>query len=217
MKCYENPCGWYDQLPWVLVALRNSPKQDLDYATPCEITFGETLRLPGEFFEEHAHSSSDLPDQAFVHNLHRFVQSLRYQPPRTANRPSHLERELFGPETTHCYVRINSYKPLLHPSYRGPYRILEKHPKYFVVDFLSHRDKVSIDRIKCAHLSFSSLNEACTSNDTAISTYHSSPQTPTPHSPLSNTTLTTTSQLHTPSPQLTPCTTHTPTVRLPAR
>ena len=50
LKCHEEPNEWYDQLPWTLLALRNMPKEDLDFSTPSDLLFGQPVRLPGEFF-----------------------------------------------------------------------------------------------------------------------------------------------------------------------
>ena len=50
LRCTGNPSLWYDHLPWVLLAMRNTPKEDLCHASPCELVFGESMRLPGEFF-----------------------------------------------------------------------------------------------------------------------------------------------------------------------
>ena len=47
----------------------------------------------------------------------------------------------------------------LQPAYRGPYLILERCRKFFVLDYGIHHDRVSIDRIKPVIFSMTSLNE----------------------------------------------------------
>lgn len=46
--------NWVDELPMVLLGLRNAVKEDLN-ASPAEITFGKSLMLPGQFFDEPKH------------------------------------------------------------------------------------------------------------------------------------------------------------------
>ena len=67
LKCQEDASQWYDRLPWVMLALRNMPKQDLSDFTPSELVFDQPVRLPGEFFEES--SATDMPDDHFSDDL----------------------------------------------------------------------------------------------------------------------------------------------------
>lgn len=48
LTAHETP-QWSQRLPIVLLALRNTVKQDIG-VTPAELVFGTTLRLPGELF-----------------------------------------------------------------------------------------------------------------------------------------------------------------------
>ena len=41
---------------------------------------------------------------------------------------------------------------LLQPPYNGPYPVIRRTNKYFTVDITSHKDTVSIDHLKPAHL-----------------------------------------------------------------
>ena len=84
---------------------------------------------------------------------------------------------LINPNTTHVFVRQNARCPPLHPSYKGPYKILRRTEKYFVLDYLTHSDRVSIDRLKPAYLSFTNLNPQLMDPVTNFQT-HSQYQTP---------------------------------------
>ena len=46
------------------------------------------------------------------------------------------------------FIREDSSKPPLSPLYRGPYKVLSRTPKYFVVQIGSKHDTVSVDRLK---------------------------------------------------------------------
>ena len=49
IKAQKNPKDWLQNLPWVLLALRATPKSDHDVSS-AQLTLGTTLRLPGQFF-----------------------------------------------------------------------------------------------------------------------------------------------------------------------
>ena len=48
---------WFDQLPWVMLSIRTTPKEDMENATLAEMVYGETVRLPGEFFNDRSHEN----------------------------------------------------------------------------------------------------------------------------------------------------------------
>ena len=148
LRAYENSSDWYDNLPWVLLALRNSPKQNLHSLSPSDFVFGQPVRLPGKFFV--VNSATQSPTHEYVSKFSKYISRLAYCAPRTANRESHLDAALFSPSCTHVYIRIDSHRSSLAPFYRGPYRVISKHAKYFSVDFREHSDTVSIDRLKAA-------------------------------------------------------------------
>ena len=81
------------------------------------------MRLPGEFFES---KDECLEHSLFANNLAKYIASVRYHSPRQHNRPSYVEKELFLPETTHVYLRIDSHKPPLHLVYKGLFKMLDK-------------------------------------------------------------------------------------------
>ena len=159
LKCAESPTDWYDNLPWALLSLRNQPKEDLDNHSPNDFVFGGKLRLPGEFFVAQEREDETLPTREFVKSLAQRVASFRYHPPRKTNRSLHLDSALFNPQVTHVFVKDDVRRHSLQPAYRGPYLILERCRKFFVLDYGTHQDRVSIDRVKPAIFSMTSLNE----------------------------------------------------------
>ena len=120
--------------------------------------FGDKLRLPGEFFVSHEEDES-MSLHAFVNSLTRKVASFRYNPPRKVNRSSYLDTALFNPQVTHVFVRNEVLCHSLHPASKGPYLIVDRNLKCFILDFTTHRDHISIDRLKPAIFSMESLNE----------------------------------------------------------
>ena len=49
------------------------------------------------------------------------------------------------------WIRTDGPRPPLSPLYRGPFRVIKRGPKYFVVDLGTRLYKVSIDRLKVYH------------------------------------------------------------------
>ena len=158
LKCHEEPSEWYDQLPWTLLALRNMPKEDLDFSTPSDLLFGQPVRLPGEFFEPVSEDAFNINSSSFAQSLSRYMQQIPYFAPRRTNRAHYVDKALMDPSTTHVFIKIDSHRPPLHAVYKGPFRIIQRHPKYFVVDLPTHIDNISVDRLKVAHLSLEGLN-----------------------------------------------------------
>ena len=165
LKFFENPSEWYDQLPWVSLALPNSTKEDLAHQSTNFFVFGQSTRLPGEFFETTVSDFQD-PTSNFAHRLAQHFSTLTYQPPRHVNPKSFLEKLLLAPQISHVYARIDSYKPPLRPVYKGPFLVLEKYNKYFVLDLLTGTDHVSVDRLKVARLNVDTLNQSLFSHRT---------------------------------------------------
>ena len=158
LTCYESPDDWYDHLPWVLLALRSTPKQDLSNYSPTELLFGYLVRLPREFFEEWDTNTCFEPGPDFAPNFSRLITSLSYFQPRKTNKQRFLDPSLFTVETTHVYVQIDNHKPPLSFVYKGPYKIIDTNPKYFVLDIKGKLDKILVNRLKVAYLSTETLN-----------------------------------------------------------
>ena len=180
LKAQDNSHAWYDNLPWVLLALRNSPKQDLNQFSPSDLVFGQPVRLPGDFF--HPHLEEQQFTHGYVRNFAKFISSLTYNEPRSPKRNSYINPVLLSPDCSHVYVRVDAHKSPLSNCYKGPYRVMEKRRKYFRIDLRTHEDNVSIDRLKPAYLSISTLNAGLTAGpshslDTSVG-YTPVPQVP---------------------------------------
>ncbi|XP_036317707.1 uncharacterized protein LOC118732692 [Rhagoletis pomonella] len=136
---------WTTYLPLILLGLRSTFKEDLS-ATPAELVYGTTLRLPSEFFDVNKPSN----------NEHNVITEFR----RTMNdlRPTdaawHTTPKVFvHPDIKTCgqvFVRDDSVRPSLTAPYKGPYNVLRRTSKYYVIKINNKEAKVSIDRLKPA-------------------------------------------------------------------
>nr|CDS31407.1 gag pol polyprotein [Hymenolepis microstoma] len=115
-----------ERLPIILLSIRSTVKEDLG-CCPAELVFGTTIRLPGEM--------------------------LAYSQDRTLTDPAsstHIPKDLSS--CPFVFVRVDTVKRPLQPLYDGPYKVLQRKPKYFILDRKGSKDSVSIDRLKPAYL-----------------------------------------------------------------
>lgn len=148
LKAQQNPSAWMDSLPLVLLGIRTALKED-SQATAAERT---NIRLPGEFFSS-SDSSAPIDPSDYLSRLKKHMQQIRPAPPRSADRPSHVSEALLSCTHGHDAVR----KPL-QPPYDGPYKVLKRMDKHFMIDINGRKDTVSLDRLKPAHLENSDSN-----------------------------------------------------------
>ena len=142
--------SWMDHLPLVLLGIRTSARADSNLC-PAEMTFGTSLRLPGEFFAPSDHSSSGSP---FIDQLRATFAALRPTPP-----VYHQKASAAGPSSavpaplqgvTHVFVRVDAVKPPLTRPYTGPFLVLAAGSKVFTLSRNGAPWKVSVDRLKPA-------------------------------------------------------------------
>lgn len=136
--------NWVDRLPWVMLGLRSAAKEDLD-ASSAELVFGQPLRVPGEFLPE---SSAPCPRSAtfsFAPDSALAPGPIHHCFPRSFV-PAELGSARF------VFVRHDAHRSPLKPPYDGPFRVLERGPKFFVLDLGGRRERVTLDRLKPAHM-----------------------------------------------------------------
>ncbi|XP_058840863.1 uncharacterized protein LOC131696334 [Topomyia yanbarensis] len=144
--CHQNS-KWTETLPIVLLGMRTAFKDDLQ-ASVAEATYGTTLRLPGEFFTE-TPSNQSTPD--FVIELKKQMKKLRPTPTTNHSKSTtFIQKELSN--CSHVFVKIGSIKPPLTQPYNGPFRILRRKKKVFIIDINGKKSPISIDRLKTAFI-----------------------------------------------------------------
>ncbi|KAK5641787.1 hypothetical protein RI129_010334 [Pyrocoelia pectoralis] len=142
-----NNVRWTEVLPTVLLSLRNSYKEDLK-STAAELVYGTALRLPGELL--HA-STNETHQSEFAEQLSRVMSEIRPVPAS-----NHATQKVFvNPDlnvATRVFVRIDKVRPPLTAPYDGPYEVVRRHEKYFVLKIKGYEERISLDRLKPAFL-----------------------------------------------------------------
>lgn len=127
-----------------MLGLRSAWKEDIQ-ATPAELTFGTTLRLPGEFFV----SSKEGPnDGEFIKTFRKIMQNIRSTTSHHNGTSVFVHPEL--KTCTHVFVRVNAVRQPLQPPYNGPFEVVKRNDKWFKVNINGKSTNISIDRLKPA-------------------------------------------------------------------
>lgn len=145
--CHGNHV-WTESLPFVLLGMRTALKEDLN-SSSAELVYGETLRLPGEFFHKQPGNTTD-PSE-FSARLTSVMNSIR---PSPASRHGQHKIFIFKnlSSADFVYLRDDTVRGSLQPAYTGPYKVIHRGDKTFKILFKNKETTVSIDRIKPAYI-----------------------------------------------------------------
>lgn len=142
-------CGpnWMDELPWVLLGIRTAPKDDLR-SSSAELVYGSPLSVPGDFLQTPGTSLA----------LDQQLRQLREHAGALAPVPTsqHGPVTPFVPHsltvTPYVFVRRDTHRNPLQTPYTGPYRVVSRSDKTFIVDCGGRDETVLVDRLKPAHV-----------------------------------------------------------------
>ena len=116
LKAQEKPNDWLQNLAWVLLALRATPKSDHDVSS-AQLTLGTILRLPGQFFVP---PDSEAPQNytKYARNLESALSCVRAPPPVWhRNQRSYVELRLHS--ANYCFIHNDGKKSLFELPYKG--------------------------------------------------------------------------------------------------
>lgn len=151
--------SWVDELPTVMLGLRAACRSDSGVSA-AELTFGRTLRLPGDFYDTTQISSSE--PYSLVERIRKSIKSLGPVPkPHDNSRSCFVHPDLS--KVDYVFVRDDTVRKPLKPPYDGPYRVLQRRSKVYVIQLPGRKASVTIDRLKPAYiLSDTKLNDNTT-------------------------------------------------------
>ncbi|XP_064470132.1 uncharacterized protein LOC135384880 [Ornithodoros turicata] len=143
---------WTETLPMVLLGIRSALKTDLQCSS-AELVEGATLRLPGEFLQSSSpRRCTGLPDaqqyaEALCNTMTKLRPVLHRTPPAT-----HVFVSQDLKTCTHVFVRRDTLRKPPDPRYDGPYLVVKRNIKAYVVDVGRRHDIIAIDRLKPAYI-----------------------------------------------------------------
>jgi len=148
LRARLNGPNWMDELPWVMLGIRTAPKEDLG-ASSAELVYGSPLTVPGDFLDNSPHITT----KTWLPKLRETVRA--FIPVATSH---HGKVKKSIPSVIHNskYVFVRrGQKTSLQTPYEGPFLVLTHGEKHFTLDVGGRREKISIDRLKPAHMDFS--------------------------------------------------------------
>lgn len=139
---------WTFKLPAIMLGLRSMMLPHCN-TTPAMLVYGESLRLPADFFDDKYSATEHSDIETFAFKLREHVRALK---PVTVKHHS-AQKPFIHPDiykTSHVFVRQDAIKKPLQPMYQGPFKVVSRSSKYFTIDLPRGHDNVSIDRLKPA-------------------------------------------------------------------
>ncbi|CAH8578282.1 unnamed protein product [Schistosoma bovis] len=143
-----NVSQWTDALPLVLLGIRNAVKADIGY-TASQLVYGTTLRLPGEFVDPSS-SSMNMDLTSYTNRLTNAMRSVKPASTRPQSTDVFVQPDLR--HSTHVFVRRDSHRRPFESANEGPFKVLQRESKYYLVEKNGTNDSISIDRLKAAYL-----------------------------------------------------------------
>lgn len=139
--------NWYRQLPWILLGIRTSLKEDIGCSS-AHILYGQGLRVPGEFVV------SSKPSEITPELANQIRDDISKISPFTSK--IRKVNNIFVPQNfqscTHVLLREETKKSSLDRPYSGPHKIISKNEKFFTIEIGDKHKNISIDRLKPAIL-----------------------------------------------------------------
>ena len=132
----------------MLLGIRSTPKEDLKCSS-AELVYGTPLKVPGDVFFSSTSTSSS--DNLFLPWLKENITN--YQPKQMSRHSKNVDSVPKSLSTCDfVFVRRDAYRLPLAPSRDGPFCVLERGEKFFILDISGRRDSVSVDRLKPAYI-----------------------------------------------------------------
>jgi len=136
--------NWLAQVPWALLGLRSAPNTDTGLS-PAVLVFGQHPDLPGQMVLPKK-EIGDFSAFGAEFSSAMAAQQVNKTPWHGADkRPTFIPKDLQTCRSV--LIRSDAIQPSLQPRYTGPYDVIERRDKNFVLQFPNKIDTVSIDRL----------------------------------------------------------------------
>ena len=143
--------NWTDPLSFVLLGISISWRSDLA-CSPAELVYGTSLRLPREFASPKRRVIGIKPSSEFLKQLKHTMCSFQpFVPTFHGPKHSYIPKDLVSPG--YVYVWHDAQRKPLQRTYDGLYRIIDTAHNYFTLAMNGKHEKISVERLKLAHVS----------------------------------------------------------------
>ena len=149
--CVLDKGTWTSMLPWVLLGIRNAPREDTATSS-AEVLYGLPIRIPGMCFSDRGESHTPRQELLAARaNVKEFLPRLMDK--KKAKYSPFVPQDLKKAEFV--YVRNEKLgKSALTPCYEGPFRVISKETEKGIYKIITAHgaDNVSLQRLKAAFL-----------------------------------------------------------------
>ncbi|XP_068204407.1 uncharacterized protein [Palaemon carinicauda] len=135
-----NDSNWFTLLPCILLGLRVTPKDAQDVSA-AEMVYGNPFFIPAIFFFVFNLLRQSPAPTSHCGKIHSMP--LDFQTPRKATHPDRAT-----PGKIHIFLCSETSKPPLTPPYMGPFLVIHRTLKAFLLNMRGKEDRVSIDHLK---------------------------------------------------------------------
>lgn len=144
--------SWIDALPIVLLGIRAAPN-DSGYSPFTAVT-GSSLLLPRPMISQESLETEEFNNESIKRlskemHLYNFSNNLslsnHHGTPKSYI-PANLNK------CSHVWLRVDRVRRPLEVPYSGPFEVIDRKPKFFIIKTLTKEETVSIDRLKPAIL-----------------------------------------------------------------
>ena len=147
LKARLTSSDWHDQLPWVLLGLRTTVKEDL-HAAPSDFVYGSPLAIPAGGLPD----VDPPPTAEFLRRLRGHMAGLQAVP-ASHHLPGVQRPPVDLPESTpFVFVRRDQHSPPLSPAYDGPFKVIRQSGNVVTIEKGLTTDTVAAARCKPALL-----------------------------------------------------------------
>ena len=130
---------WEQALPWVLLGIRNTPRDDSDVSAAQQL-YGLPLVMPGAFVTLEEASRQHLELEL------KKIKNFQHPRPPPPSSPSPCTKI---PMMMYCYIRVDAVKPPLSPKYVGPFPVVRQTRNTVIIQRSPDQtDSVSLERVK---------------------------------------------------------------------
>jgi hypothetical protein len=128
---------WLTHLPWVMLGLRSAWRQDSSFLSVEAVLYGAQPVLPGQF-----------SPPAFLADLQRLLTELAQLSTTHHNTPTPLQVPEDFLLARHVLKRKNGHVPPLAAAYDGPYLVLERSLRFYMLQIGNRQENISTLRLK---------------------------------------------------------------------
>ena len=163
--------NWLNNLPMLLLSMRNAVKEPINTSSAF-LTFGQELRFPGEYVQGDSESTRNVSHSEIAQRLTEIFTNMKPVKSKRARKPVYVPQKL--EDAKFVYKQVPAKQNCLSPLYEGPYEVVAKQDKYWILKKGDTTDTVSKDRLIPAMLSTIDREEPTSSSSSPLPTASSS-------------------------------------------